>query len=94
MFRELLKIELALSNIRLSRRRHSTIWGGASLLTTLMDAMSDLVESSWDWDFVINLSESDFPIKLVYILINIKKKKKKFLLINYVKMVFGKMMDW
>ncbi|XP_001949441.1 xylosyltransferase oxt [Acyrthosiphon pisum] len=63
MFRELLKIELALSNIRLSRRRHSTIWGGASLLTTLMDAMSDLVESSWDWDFVINLSESDFPIK-------------------------------
>ncbi|VVC31413.1 Hypothetical protein CINCED_3A008702 [Cinara cedri] len=63
MFRELLKIELALSNIRLSRRRHSTIWGGASLLTTLMDAMSDLVQSSWDWDFVINLSESDFPIK-------------------------------
>lgn len=66
MFRELLKIELALSNIRLSRRRHSTIWGGASLLTTLMDAMSDLVQSSWDWDFVINLSESDFPIKLVF----------------------------
>lgn len=67
MFRELLKIELALSNIRLSRRRHSTIWGGASLLTTLIDAMSDLVQSSWDWDFVINLSESDFPIKLVFI---------------------------
>ncbi|XP_050427984.1 xylosyltransferase oxt isoform X2 [Adelges cooleyi] len=63
MFRELLKIELTLSNVRLSRRRHSTIWGGASLLTTLVDAMTDLVQSSWDWDFVINLSESDFPIK-------------------------------
>lgn len=68
MFRELLQIELALSNIRLSRRRHSTIWGSASLLTTLIDAMTDLVQSSWDWDFVINLSESDFPIKLVFII--------------------------
>lgn len=65
MFRELQKVELALSNIRLSRRRRSTIWGGASLLSTLMDAMSDLVQSSWEWDFVINLSESDFPIKFV-----------------------------
>lgn len=63
MFRELSKMELALSNVRLSRRRHSTIWGGASLLSTLMDSMTDLVQSSWDWDFVINLSESDFPIK-------------------------------
>ncbi|XP_050534829.1 xylosyltransferase oxt isoform X2 [Daktulosphaira vitifoliae] len=63
MFRELSKIELTLSNVRLSRRRHSTIWGGASLLSTLMDSMTDLVQSSWDWDFVINLSESDFPIK-------------------------------
>lgn len=65
MFKELLKMEHSLSNIRLARRRHSTIWGGASLLTTLMDAMTDLVHSSWEWDFVINLSESDFPIKLV-----------------------------
>lgn len=68
MFRELLKIEHVLNNVKLSRRRHSTIWGGASLLTTLMDAMSDLVQSSWKWDFVINLSESDFPIKLVLII--------------------------
>lgn len=63
MFRELLSLELKLSNFRLSRRRHSTIWGGASLLTMLLQSMSELIQSSWDWDFLINLSESDFPIK-------------------------------
>ena len=45
--------------------RYSTIWGGASLLTMLVSAMKQLLEmSDWvDWDFVLNLSESDFPVK-------------------------------
>nr|XP_018901650.1 PREDICTED: xylosyltransferase oxt [Bemisia tabaci] len=63
LFRELLALELHLPNVRLSRRRHATIWGGASLLTMLLESMSELVNSAWDWDFVINLSESDFPVK-------------------------------
>lgn len=65
LFRELLALELHLPNVRLSRRRHATIWGGASLLTMLLESMSELVNSAWDWDFVINLSESDFPVKWV-----------------------------
>ncbi|BET03101.1 Xylosyltransferase sqv-6 [Nesidiocoris tenuis] len=63
MMRELLQLELRHSNVRLSRRRHATIWGGASLLTMLLEAMADLVQSGWQWDFVINLSESDYPVK-------------------------------
>ncbi|KAL1128991.1 hypothetical protein AAG570_013523 [Ranatra chinensis] len=63
LVRELMSLEMRLGNVRLSRRRHATIWGGASLLSMLLEAMTDLVNSAWDWDFVINLSESDFPVK-------------------------------
>uniref|UniRef100_A0A182PIG7 protein xylosyltransferase n=1 Tax=Anopheles epiroticus TaxID=199890 RepID=A0A182PIG7_9DIPT len=53
-------------NIRLARKRFSTIWGGASLLQMLLSCMEYLLyESSWQWDFVLNLSESDFPLKTV-----------------------------
>lgn len=31
----------------------------------LLSCMKDLLESDWDWDFVLNLSESDFPIKSI-----------------------------
>lgn len=47
----------------MARTRFSTIWGGASLLTMLLQCMDDLLKSSYQWDFVINLSESDFPVK-------------------------------
>ncbi|CRL07323.1 CLUMA_CG020302, isoform A [Clunio marinus] len=63
IFRELLKLEPKFSNIRLSRRRYSTIWGGASLLKMLLSCMTDILELDWHWDYVLNLSESDFPIK-------------------------------
>lgn len=64
MYRELLKLEEKTHNIRLARKRYSTIWGGASLLKMLLESMKDLLrKTSWQWDFVINLSESDFPVK-------------------------------
>ncbi|XP_055373192.1 xylosyltransferase oxt isoform X2 [Condylostylus longicornis] len=63
LYRELLKLETKFPNIRLARKRFSTIWGGASLLTMLLQCMTDLLKSDWEWDFVINLSESDFPVK-------------------------------
>ena len=45
-------------------RRLSTIWGGASLLKMHLTALEDLVAmDDWKWDFFINLSESDYPIK-------------------------------
>lgn len=64
LYRELLKLESRASNIRLARKRYSTIWGGASLLKMLLESMKELLTSeAWQWDFVINLSESDFPVK-------------------------------
>lgn len=64
MYRELLKLEQKTNNIRLARKRYSTIWGGASLLRMLLMSMTDLLQNSnWQWDFVINLSESDFLVK-------------------------------
>lgn len=65
MFRELLYLEKRFSNVRLSRKRFATIWGGASLLDMLLTSMKDLLGLNWDWDFVINLSESDYPVKTV-----------------------------
>lgn len=66
LYTQLLPLEQRASNIRLARRRFSTIWGGASLLTMLLASMDDLRRiADWRWDFVINLSESDFPVKTV-----------------------------
>ncbi|XP_058466832.1 xylosyltransferase oxt [Malaya genurostris] len=65
LYRELLKLESNFPNIRLSRHRWSTIWGGASLLQMLLSSMEYLLVETptWKWDFVLNLSESDFPVK-------------------------------
>ncbi|XP_015918377.2 xylosyltransferase oxt isoform X1 [Parasteatoda tepidariorum] len=64
MYRKLKALEKHFSNIRLSEVRLSTIWGGASLLQMLLVCISELLLiKDWKWDYVINLSESDFPIK-------------------------------
>lgn len=65
MYNELLKLEQKFPNIKLARKRFSTIWGGASLLQMLLASMEDLLTmySNWKWNFVLNLSESDFPVK-------------------------------
>lgn len=45
------------------------IWGGASLLQLHLRIMNEILElklnETWNWDYLINLSESDFPIKSV-----------------------------
>lgn len=53
-------------NIKLTRNRFATIWGGASLLEMLRSCMFELLNmKNWDWEFVLNLSESDFPVKSI-----------------------------
>ncbi len=55
------------ANIYMSSWTMPTIWGGANLLDMHLRAMQELLQmkldGKWDWDFVLNLSESDFPIK-------------------------------
>lgn len=71
MYEELLKLEKKASNIRLARQRYSTIWGGASLLRMLLASMTELLHNfDWKWDFIINLSESDFLVKTKESLVN------------------------
>ncbi|CAG2159896.1 unnamed protein product, partial [Oppiella nova] len=73
LFRELIKLESKLANVRVSRVRLSTIWGGASLLQMLLNSIQQIFETNvWpnSWDFLINISESDFPLKPVHELEN------------------------
>jgi len=66
LYRELSKLIGRFGNIRMDTTRHSTIWGGASLLTMLLDAMQELlIFDDWQWDYFLNLSESDYPVKSV-----------------------------
>ncbi|XP_043945087.1 xylosyltransferase 1 [Protopterus annectens] len=51
-------------NVRLTSWRMATIWGGASLLTMYLQSMKDLLNmKDWPWDFFINLSAADYPIR-------------------------------
>ena len=50
--------------VRVTPWRMATIWGGASLLTMYLRAMADLLAMrDWSWDFFINLSAADYPIR-------------------------------
>lgn len=62
--RELKKLAGKFDNVRVSPWQLSTIWGGASLLVMHLRCISDLLKmTDWKWDYFINLSESDYPIK-------------------------------
>lgn len=51
-------------NVRVTPWRMATIWGGASLLTMYLRSMADLLAMrDWRWDFFINLSAADYPIR-------------------------------
>ena len=54
-------------NVYFPTWRMATIWGGASLLQMILSTMADLeyILTDWHWDYLINLSESDFPVRFV-----------------------------
>ena len=49
----------------------NTTWGGTAHMFMFLEALKDLSHfkktRKWNWDFVINLSESDFTFKYCYI---------------------------
>lgn len=64
LHRELKKVTRSFDNIQMTSRRFSTIWGGASLLEMLLSCMREAMDvPGWTWDYFVNLSESDYPIK-------------------------------
>ncbi|VDO52086.1 unnamed protein product [Haemonchus placei] len=64
MLTEMKIVAAKIPNVFVSPDAHSTIWGGASLLTMVQDAIrrSISIPLLSDWDYLINLSESDFPV--------------------------------
>jgi protein xylosyltransferase len=48
-------------NIFMSSQRFETIWGSPALLSMMINSLNDL--KSLHWHYLINLSESDFPLK-------------------------------
>ncbi|KAI3418358.1 Catalyzes the first step in biosynthesis of glycosaminoglycan [Globodera pallida] len=71
MLKEMLTVERALeakgfSNFRVAKRRMATIWGGSALLDLFLWTVAETVggpDPKWtQWDYVVNLSETDMPI--------------------------------
>ncbi|XP_013856002.1 xylosyltransferase 1, partial [Austrofundulus limnaeus] len=64
LHREVLSLAARFPNVRVTPWRMATIWGGASLLSMYLRSMKDLLlMSDWSWDFFINLSAADYPIR-------------------------------
>uniref|UniRef100_A0A8C5FDB2 Xylosyltransferase 1 n=1 Tax=Gadus morhua TaxID=8049 RepID=A0A8C5FDB2_GADMO len=64
LHREVIALAEQYPNVLVTPWRMSTIWGGASLLTMYLRTMSDLLKmADWSWDFFINLSAADYPIR-------------------------------
>ncbi|KAF7242925.1 Xylosyltransferase 1, partial [Varanus komodoensis] len=64
LHRQVLQFASQYPNVRVTSWRMATIWGGASLLSTYLQAMQDLMAmKDWPWDFFINLSAADYPIR-------------------------------
>ena len=77
-FFQLSELTERFENIELVKKRFATIWGGTSLLEMLLHCFQELLELPWDWDYVLNLSESDYPIKTL-------EQLEKYLSSNLVK---------
>lgn len=57
----------SLNNFYLAPWAMESSWGSTSQMNMFMRSLVDLnkfkEKNKWNWDFVINLSESDFPLK-------------------------------
>ena len=50
-------------NIKLATQRFQTFWASNTLLFLLLTSMKDILELGWDFDYLVNISESDFPVR-------------------------------
>ncbi|XP_033231945.1 xylosyltransferase oxt [Belonocnema kinseyi] len=87
LYREMLEVErkCKTNNIKVARGeglRHASIWGGASLLTTLLSSARQMLTHPKPWDFLVNLSESDYPVKNNTVLTEFLTRNKG---LNFVK---------
>lgn len=65
LYDQLIHLESKVDNIKLKRQRLTVVWAGPSQISVLIESLRDLfggLYGQWRWDFVINLTESDFPL--------------------------------
>ena len=62
MFSQLKTLE-TFPNIKLATDRFKTFWASNTLLYLLLHSMKDILELGWDFDYLVNMSESDFPLR-------------------------------
>lgn len=70
LFHDLVELETQYDNVIVTRKRFETIWGAPSLLSTVLDAIATITSKQSNWHYMINLSESDFPLKPIADLAN------------------------
>ena len=64
MYRQAITLTEQYDNVRVEHNRIGTICGGSSLLQMLLQTMRVALDmTDWHWDFYLNLSESDYPVK-------------------------------
>lgn len=64
LFEQFIGLENIYTNIFLVRNRFVTIWGSPKLLEMILDSMQQLLQQHrQDFDYLMNLSGSDYPIK-------------------------------
>uniref|UniRef100_A0A8C9WL14 Xylosyltransferase 1 n=1 Tax=Scleropages formosus TaxID=113540 RepID=A0A8C9WL14_SCLFO len=64
LHRQVVELANQYPNVQVTPWRMATIWGGASLLSMYLQSMKDLLAmQDWTWDFFINLSAADYPIR-------------------------------
>jgi protein xylosyltransferase len=71
LYKELNILLKTIPNIHLTNTRYPTTWGSSTLLTAHLEAFKQIFdELKWNFSFILNLSESDFPLKSVQVLTN------------------------
>ena len=62
MYSKLVTLE-KIPNIKVVRQRFKTFWASNTILYFLLSAFKEILELGWNFDYVMNISESDFPVK-------------------------------
>jgi len=52
-----------LPNVHFASQRFSTFWASNTLLYLLLVSMKEILGLGWDFDYVMNISESDYPVR-------------------------------
>ena len=52
-----------LPNIKVTKERFRIFWASNTILYVLLAAFRDILQVGWNFVYVINISESDFPVK-------------------------------